>query len=225
MAARHPSFTSLRQFSSTAVRTGRPSASQLRHDHADIPPYPYEPARWYKQSNLGLYGGTRIQFGNKISERTEIKTRRHWRPNIQHKRLWSASLEEWLKIRVAPRVLRTIDKVGGLDEYLLGEKPARIKELGMGGWRLRWRIMQTDVVRERYRLEREKLGLPESEVNLAMDGSVVDEEELEDQSKRYDRDLEDREEILGHQGEERGENLSLGFTEEQPSSPRPRIEQ
>ncbi|KAI9697293.1 MAG: 39S ribosomal protein L24, mitochondrial [Candelina mexicana] len=224
MASRHPSFTSLRQFSSTIARPGRSAASRLRHDHADIPSYPYEPARWYKQSNLGLYGGARIQFGNTVSERTEIKNRRKWKPNIQRKRLWSAALEEWLKIRVTPRVLRTIDKVGGLDEYLLGEKPARIKELGMGGWRLRWRIMQTDAVRERYRLERERLGLPESEVNLAMDGSIVDEEELQDESKRYDPDLGDREEILEHQGEERGENPSLGFTEEQPSTPRPRIE-
>lgn len=59
------------------------------------------------------------------------------------------------------RVLRTIDKVGGLDEYLLGGKRARVKELGMGGWELRWRIWQTDMVTERFRREREALGVPE----------------------------------------------------------------
>lgn len=59
------------------------------------------------------------------------------------------------------RVLRTIDKVGGLDEYLLGGKRARVKELGMGGWELRWRIWQTDMVAERFRREREALGVPE----------------------------------------------------------------
>lgn len=59
------------------------------------------------------------------------------------------------------RVLRTIDKVGGLDEYLLGGKAARVKELGMGGWALRWRIWQTEMVRERFRRERERLGVPE----------------------------------------------------------------
>ena len=58
------------------------------------------------------------------------------------------------------RVLRTIDKVGGLDEYLLGDKPARIKELGVEGWRLRWRVMRTGKVREKFRRERERLGLP-----------------------------------------------------------------
>lgn len=59
------------------------------------------------------------------------------------------------------RVLRTIDKVGGLDEYLLGGKRARMKELGMGGWALRWRIWQTEMVTERFRKEREALGVPE----------------------------------------------------------------
>ena len=165
-----------------------------------------------------------IQFGNTVSERTEIKNRRRWKPNIQHKRLWSAALAQWLRIRIAPRVLRTIDKVGGLDEYLLGEKPARIKELGMAGWLLRWRIMQTDAVKERYRLERIRLGLPESEVGFGMDGIVVGKEELQNQVKRYDQDLADSEGIVGQQDEKKDENLGPGFMEEQPSPPRPRIE-
>lgn len=64
-------------------------------------------------------------------------------------------------MKVQARVLRTIDKVGGLDEYLLGGKRARVKELGMGGWALRWRIWQTEMVTERFRRERERLGVPE----------------------------------------------------------------
>ena len=43
-----------------------------------------------------------------------------------------------MQVKVQARVLRTIDKVGGLDEYLLGNKPARIKELGVEGCRYRW---------------------------------------------------------------------------------------
>lgn len=56
-------------------------------------------------------------------------------------------------------MLRTIDKVGGLDNYLLGDKSQRIKDLGPWGWKLRWRIMQSDVVRDRFRAERAALGL------------------------------------------------------------------
>jgi large subunit ribosomal protein L28 len=131
--------------------------------HPEIPPYPYGPRPFYHQSNTGLYGEARIRFGNNVSEENEIKTRRKWRPNVHHKRLWSASLGVFVKTRVTARVLRTIDKVGGLDEYLLGIKPQRVKDLGPWGWRLRWRIMQTPSVRERFARERAALGLPPKE--------------------------------------------------------------
>lgn len=58
------------------------------------------------------------------------------------------------------RVLRTIDKVGGIDAYLLGDKPARIKNLGVEGWRLRWKVLRTPSVQARIKEERIRLGLP-----------------------------------------------------------------
>ncbi|KAK3938855.1 ribosomal L28 family-domain-containing protein [Diplogelasinospora grovesii] len=128
---------------------------------AGMPPYPYGPRQVYHQSNTGLYGSARIRFGNKVSERNEIKTRRKWRPNVHHKRIWSQSLGVFVRTRVTTRVLRTIDKVGGLDAYLLGDKPARVRELGPWGWRLRWRIMQTPAVRDMFAKQRAALGLPE----------------------------------------------------------------
>lgn len=132
----------------------------MAFEHAAVPPYPYGPSQIYKQSNFGLYGLQKIRFGNIVSKKNEIKTRRHWRPNVHFKRLWSESLGMHIRVRITTRVLRTVDKCGGLDEYLLGSKARRIKELGMGGWKLRWRIMQTDKVKERFRKEREALGLP-----------------------------------------------------------------
>lgn len=129
----------------------------------EIPPYPYGPRPFYHQSNTGLYGEARIRFGNNVSEEHAVKTRRKWRPNVQHKRLWSASLGIFVRTRVTTRVLRTVDKVGGLDAYLLGIKPQRVKDLGPWGWRLRWRIMQTPDVRQRFAAEREALGLPPKE--------------------------------------------------------------
>ncbi|SPQ27108.1 21745ee3-358f-4d16-9478-8f28aee4ca86 [Thermothielavioides terrestris] len=131
--------------------------------HPEIPPYPYGPRPFYHQSNTGLYGTARIRFGNHVSEEHNTKARRKWRPNVQHKGLWSASLGVFVRTRVTTRVLRTIDKAGGLDEYLLGRTPQRVKDLGPWGWRLRWRIMQTPAVRARFAAERAALGLPPKE--------------------------------------------------------------
>ncbi|EKG11156.1 Ribosomal protein L28 [Macrophomina phaseolina MS6] len=192
-----PSFLiqQARHFSLSAPLCAKSTKAKLRDDHAGVPAYPYGPNQWYKQSNHGLYGGARIQFGNNVSKKTELKTRRQWRPNIQYKNLFSRALNRPVRVRVSTRVLRTIDKVGGLDEYLLGEKSARIKELGMGGWLLRWRIMQTDVVRKRFAKQREELGLPpetlfEEAAARGMDGEVVSEAELAEQVRSFDAQLD-----------------------------------
>lgn len=125
-----------------------------------------------------------------VSEKNEIKTRRYWRPNVHSKRLWSESLGSFVKIRITARVLRTVDKCGGLDEYLLGEKTQRIKELGMGGWKLRWRIMQTEKVQERFRLQRKNLGLPpKEEVLVGSNGNLVTKAQIDEEVKLYDEEL------------------------------------
>lgn len=132
----------------------KPSA---RDEH--IPAYPYGERRVYKQSNSGLYGSARIQFGNIVTPKRNVKSPRKWRPNVHRRRLWSAALRCFVQTRVTTRVLRTIDKCGGLDEYLLGDKAQRIKDLGPWGWKLRWRIMQSGVVQDRFLQERKRLGL------------------------------------------------------------------
>jgi large subunit ribosomal protein L28 len=125
-----------------------------------------------------------------VSEKNEIKTRRYWRPNVHFKRLWSESLQSYIRLRITTRVLRTVDKVGGLDEYLLGEKSGRIKELGMGGWKLRWRIMQTEAVKERFRNQREALGLGPQEVLVGSNGNLATKEQVQEEIRQFDADLE-----------------------------------
>ncbi|KAL8774416.1 MAG: hypothetical protein Q9194_004042 [Teloschistes cf. exilis] len=152
---------SSRLFSTSNPTLARPAGTAIEHRHARVPSYPHGPRFLYKQSNFGLYGFAHPQFGNKVSEQNSIKTRRKWSPNIHSKRLWSESLGQHVRVKVATRVLRTIDKCGGLDGYLLGEGKGRIKELGMEGWRLRWRIMcQGKGVKEGLRRRRAELGVP-----------------------------------------------------------------
>ncbi|KAK3686635.1 hypothetical protein LTR37_019616 [Vermiconidia calcicola] len=184
---RHPTY---RTFSTTTCR-----AISLQLEKNDpsavadtVPAYPYGPAHWYKQSNKGLYGAQRIQFGNNVGPKFNTKTRRSWHPNVFRKKLYSPSLRRHVQVRVSARVLRTIDKLGGLDEYLLGEKEMRVKELGMSGWWLRWAIMQTPAVRRRFREERERLGLPEEgiEALVAEMGEATEEGEIQIASKGED---------------------------------------
>ena len=53
----------------------------------------------------------------------------------------------------------TIDKVGGLDEYLLSSKSARLKSLGPYGWKLRCDLIKTPAIKSRFQKERKELGL------------------------------------------------------------------
>lgn len=103
-----------------------------------------------------------IQFGNKISQgRNEGKTRRMWKPNVRRKKLWSDALEDFVFIKITRKALRTIRKSGGLDNYLLDDRPGRVREMGIFGWQLRWQLMQTPKIQEQFREERKRLGLPE----------------------------------------------------------------
>ncbi|CRK18055.1 hypothetical protein BN1708_012226, partial [Verticillium longisporum] len=124
-----------------------------------IPDYPLGPRLIYKQSNGGLYATARIRRGNNISSDHKVKTPRAWRPNIHRKRLWSPALGVWVRARLSLRVLRTIRKEGGLDAYVLKSKAARVRDLGPGGWKLRWLVMQTAAVRARFADERARLGV------------------------------------------------------------------
>ncbi|KAG5437503.1 hypothetical protein PCANB_000931 [Pneumocystis canis] len=95
---------------------------------------------FFKRADKGLYANCCIQFGNNVPK-SKHKTRRKWLPNIQKKTIYSKALDIFIQLKVSTRALRTIAKVGGLDEYVTGNKPARLKELGARGWELREMIL------------------------------------------------------------------------------------
>lgn len=119
-----------------------------------------------------------------------------------------------MRVRVTTRVLRTVDKCGGLDEYLLGEKAGRIKDLGMGGWKLRWRIMKTEKVKQRFAREREAAGLPAKEEALVgSNGNLATKAQVEEEIRAFDEEL-DRDSGIGIEiGEDAGV-IEGGFIEE-----------
>lgn len=221
-----PSLNFLRCFSTTPSCLKRPHFKPLRGtDPSIVPTYPHGPSRWYKQSNLGLYGLQKIRSGNIVSSKNEIKTRRVWKPNVHHRRLWSMLLNRYLRLRITTRVMRTVDKCGGLDNYLLGDSVARIKELGVTGWALRWRLMQTEEWKAKHRAEMIRLGLrPQKNVPLiGIKGAVVDKETYEEDLRAFDQGLEDTEEFaledaLQGEGSELADMDELSKVNQQPQA-------
>ncbi|KAL6906572.1 hypothetical protein GGI43DRAFT_233130 [Trichoderma evansii] len=169
---RQSSITSSSSLSSTsatrAFSTTSPQLTKTVKPHrlpSDlIPPYPYGERLVYKQSNAGLYGSARIRFGNTVAPKHNNKARRLWRPNVHVKTFLIPALGARIKTRLTLRVLKTIRREGGIENYLLKSKPARLKELGPGGWNLRWLLMQSRAVQQRFNDERVALGLEPREL-------------------------------------------------------------
>ncbi|KAK1742144.1 ribosomal protein L28, partial [Skeletonema marinoi] len=109
------------------------------------------------RSTRGLFDGRDVRFGNNVPFSLK-KTRRKWSPNVQHKVLYSEVLDELIKFKVTTGALRSIDKMGGLDNYLLNSKHVKeLKTKGVGkegqGQQVRNRIVQK--LKHQERLKRE----------------------------------------------------------------------
>jgi large subunit ribosomal protein L28 len=61
--------------------------------------------------------GKRPVSGNKVSHANN-KTRRRFLPNLHEHRIWVASENRWIKLRISTKGLRTIDK-NGIDSVLV----------------------------------------------------------------------------------------------------------
>ena len=61
---------------------------------------------------------TTILVGNRVSH-SNHKTKRKFLPNLQNITLFSDALGKKMSMKIAMRTLRTIDKYGGLDGFLL----------------------------------------------------------------------------------------------------------
>lgn len=136
----------LKQVPEYQVGDKKPVGIYIPDKKPEYPAYPYGEARIFKRGDHGLYGGQVIGFGNQISE-MKNKSRRTWLPNVITKSLWSEALGKMVKMRLTARVLKTITKEGGLDQYVTKDKAARVKELGLFGWRLKYDVLRAQETR------------------------------------------------------------------------------
>ncbi|EXJ64748.1 hypothetical protein A1O7_01086 [Cladophialophora yegresii CBS 114405] len=146
--------------------------NKWRHTDPLMPPYPYGENMHFPEANFGLYGGATVQSGSKISKgRNKGKTLRHWFPNVRVETVRSEALGKELKLPITARVMRTIEKCGGIDAYVTGIKPARIKELGLLGWKLRWLVMTSPKYRVKHEQQLQKYNLPK---HYSLEGTFED---------------------------------------------------
>ena len=61
--------------------------------------------------------GKSVMSGNNVSH-AKNKTRRKFIPNLQSVKLFSKTLNKSINMKISVRALKTVEKNGGLDEYL-----------------------------------------------------------------------------------------------------------
>lgn len=70
------------------------------------------------RSRRGLYDGKDVRSGNNVSF-SNNKTKRKFKPNVFLKRVYSEILDAMIPFHLTTSALRSIDKAGGLDNYLM----------------------------------------------------------------------------------------------------------
>ena len=83
--------------------------------------------------------GKKVMFGNNVSH-SKRRTKRTFKPNVQKVTLTSDALGCNVSLDVAARTLRTVQKKGGLDAYLLDTEDRNLAEEGL---RLKRRVMKS----------------------------------------------------------------------------------
>ncbi len=70
--------------------------------------------------------GTKVQYGHNVSHSHRV-THRRFEPNLQKVRLQSEALGQRIPMNVSTRALRSVQKKGGLDGFLLGTDDAKLQ--------------------------------------------------------------------------------------------------
>ena len=62
--------------------------------------------------------GKKAMTGNNVSHANN-RTKRKFLPNLQNVKLYSQSLEKYLNLKITVRTMKSVEKNGGIDSYLL----------------------------------------------------------------------------------------------------------
>jgi large subunit ribosomal protein L28 len=70
--------------------------------------------------------GKKVQYGHNVSH-SKRATNRRFEPNIQKVRLISEALGQRIPLSISTRALRTVQKKGGLDSFLLATDDRKLE--------------------------------------------------------------------------------------------------
>ena len=62
--------------------------------------------------------GKKPMTGNNVSHANN-RTKRRFIPNLQNVKLYSGTLQKYINLNITIRTMRTVEKNGGLDSYLI----------------------------------------------------------------------------------------------------------
>eukprot|EP00009_Paramoeba_aestuarina_P008718 CAMPEP_0201521302 /NCGR_PEP_ID=MMETSP0161_2-20130828/14341_1 /ASSEMBLY_ACC=CAM_ASM_000251 /TAXON_ID=180227 /ORGANISM="Neoparamoeba aestuarina, Strain SoJaBio B1-5/56/2" /LENGTH=190 /DNA_ID=CAMNT_0047919917 /DNA_START=81 /DNA_END=653 /DNA_ORIENTATION=- len=79
------------------------------------------------RARRGIWLGKKILTGNNVSF-SEKKTRRRWLPNVHTHKYYSFILNREMDIEVTSKAMRTIDKYGGIDPFIMYSKKKLLED-------------------------------------------------------------------------------------------------
>lgn len=141
-------------FSKQCIQLSSPSWLLLNNDKHIIGSAAIAVRFRSNRSKRGLYDGKDVGFGNQRSFSMRA-TRRKFKPNVFLKRLYSETFDRMIRFHVTAAALRSIDKAGGLDNYLFKKDDFVV---GSEGWKVKKAIKKRRknlAYFERTRLERD----------------------------------------------------------------------
>ena len=69
-------------------------------------------------SKICEISGKKPMTGNNVSHANN-RTKRRFIPNLQNVKLYSGSLQKYINLNISIRTMKTVEKNGGLDSYLI----------------------------------------------------------------------------------------------------------
>jgi len=88
--------------------------------------------------------GTGVQSGNNVSHANN-KSRRRFLPNLQEQSLLSDTFGFAVSLRMSTRAIRTVERNGGIDAFLIGTRNSKLPPAALS---LKRRILKAQVKKQ-----------------------------------------------------------------------------